>query len=36
VQLDIRDVLASVARPIQELKGFQRVILHPVESRRLR
>jgi beta-glucosidase len=36
VQLYIRDVLASVARPIQELKGFQRVFLQPGESRRLR
>jgi beta-glucosidase len=35
VQLYIRDVLASVARPMQELKGYQRVFLRPGESRRL-
>jgi beta-glucosidase len=29
VQLYIRDVAASVARPVQELKGFQRVSLDP-------
>ena len=33
VQLYIRDVLASVARPVMELKGFQRVRLRPGESR---
>jgi beta-glucosidase len=31
-QLYIRDVLASVARPIMELKGFQRVSLAPGQS----
>lgn len=31
VQLYIRDELASVARPIRELKGFQRVSLQPGE-----
>jgi beta-glucosidase len=33
VQLYIRDVLASVARPILELKGFARVALAPGESK---
>ena len=33
VQLYIRDVLASVARPVMELKGFERVQLSPGESR---
>jgi beta-glucosidase len=33
VQLYIRDVLASVARPVMELKGFQRVRLEPGQSR---
>jgi beta-glucosidase len=32
VQLYVRDVLASVARPVMELKGFQRVALSPGES----
>lgn len=32
-QLYIRDVLASVARPVQELRGFQRISLGPGESR---
>jgi beta-glucosidase len=35
VQLYIRDVLASVARPIQELRGFQRVFLRPGTSQRV-
>jgi beta-glucosidase len=35
VQLYIRDVLASVARPVLELKGFQRVFLKPGESREI-
>jgi beta-glucosidase len=35
VQLYIRDVLASVARPVQELRGFQRIRLAPGESRRV-
>jgi beta-glucosidase len=34
-QLYIRDVLASVARPVQELRGFQRVQLQPGEQRRV-
>jgi beta-glucosidase len=32
-QLYVRDVLASVARPIMELRGFSRVSLAPGESR---
>jgi len=32
-QLYIRDVLASVARPVMELKGFTRVELQPGEAR---
>lgn len=35
VQMYIRDELASVARPITELKGFQRVHLRPGEMREL-
>ncbi|HSQ22870.1 MAG TPA: fibronectin type III-like domain-contianing protein, partial [Pyrinomonadaceae bacterium] len=35
VQLYIRDVAASVTRPVKELKGFQRVALRPGEKRRL-
>ena len=33
VQLYIRDVSASVARPVRELKGFQRVTLNPYEKK---
>jgi beta-glucosidase len=33
VQLYLRDVLASVARPVMELKGFRRLSLAPGESR---
>ena len=33
VQLYIRDVLASVARPVMQLEGFQRVHLAPGEER---
>ncbi len=33
VQLYTRDLLASVARPVMELKGFQRITLQPGESR---
>ena len=33
VQLYIRDVVASVTRPIKELKGFKRVTVAPGESR---
>jgi beta-glucosidase len=35
VQLYIRDVAASVTRPVRELKGFQRVMLRAGEKRRL-
>ena len=35
VQLYIRDVAASVTRPVRELKGFQRVTLQPGARRRL-
>ena len=35
VQLYIRDTEASVARPSKELKGFEKVYLHPGESRSL-
>jgi beta-glucosidase len=33
VQLYIRDVLATVARPVMELRGFTRITLAPGESR---
>ena len=35
VQLYIRDVAASVTRPVKELKGFQRISLRPGEKRRV-
>jgi beta-glucosidase len=35
VQLYVQDVVASLTRPIQELKGFQRVTLKPGEHRRV-
>jgi beta-glucosidase len=35
VQLYIRDVVASMTRPVQELKGFQRITLQPGEKRRV-
>ena len=35
VQLYIRDELASVSRPIKELKGFQRIALNPGEQKSL-
>ncbi|HKZ66944.1 MAG TPA: glycoside hydrolase family 3 C-terminal domain-containing protein, partial [Chitinophagaceae bacterium] len=35
VQLYLRDELASVARPIKELKGFQRVSLEPGEEKEI-
>jgi beta-glucosidase len=35
VQLYIRDVAASVTRPVRELKGFQRITLRPGERRRV-
>ena len=33
VQLYIRDKVGSIARPVQELKGFERISLKPGESR---
>lgn len=36
VQLYIRDELASVARPIKELKGFQRIRLTPGEQKEIK
>jgi beta-glucosidase len=33
VQVYIRDVAASIARPVKELKGFQRVTLQPGQKR---
>jgi beta-glucosidase len=35
VQLYIRDELASVAQPVMELKGFQRVHLLPGETKKV-
>lgn len=35
VQLYIRDVVATVTRPIKELKGFQRITLQPGEKKRV-
>jgi beta-glucosidase len=35
VQLYVRDVLASIARPVQQLRGFKRVTLGPGESTRV-
>ena len=35
VQLYIRDVAASVTRPVKELKGFQRITLRPGEKKRV-
>jgi beta-glucosidase len=35
VQVYIRDVAASIARPVKELKGFQRVELKPGEKRQV-
>ncbi len=34
-QLYLRDVAASVTRPVKELKGFQRITLRPGEKRRV-
>ena len=33
VQLYIRDMVGSISRPVQELKGFERISLKPGESR---
>jgi beta-glucosidase len=35
VQLYIQDVVASATRPVQELKGFERITLGPGERRRV-
>ena len=35
VQLYIRDIAASMTRPVKELKGFQRVTLRPGEKKHL-
>jgi beta-glucosidase len=35
VQLYIRDLVATMTRPVKELKGFQRVSLRPGEKRRV-
>ena len=35
VQLYLRDPVASIARPVKELKGFQRVTLQPGEKKRV-
>jgi beta-glucosidase len=35
VQLYIRDLAASVTRPVKELKGFQRITLRPGEKRQV-
>jgi beta-glucosidase len=33
VQFYLRDPVASVVRPVKELKGFQRIVLKPGERR---
>jgi len=35
VQLYVRDLVASVTRPVKELKGFQRITLSPSQKRRV-
>jgi beta-glucosidase len=35
VQLYVKDLLASVSRPVIELKGFQKVVLKPGESKQI-
>ena len=35
VQLYLRDLVASVSRPVKELKGFQRVSLRPGETKQV-
>jgi beta-glucosidase len=35
VQLYVRDLVASVTRPVKELKGFVRAALQPGEARRI-
>jgi beta-glucosidase len=36
VQLYVRDLVASVTRPVKELKGFQKITLQPGEERVVR
>ncbi|MCC8187722.1 MAG: beta-glucosidase BglX [Bacteroides sp.] len=36
VQLYIRDVVASISRPVKELKGFEKIYLEPGESQTVR
>jgi beta-glucosidase len=36
VQLYIRDLVGSVTRPVKELRGFQRFVLQPGETRQVR
>jgi beta-glucosidase len=36
VQFYVRDLVASVTRPVKELKGFQRIILQPGEAQTVR
>ncbi|TRX62041.1 beta-glucosidase BglX [Fulvivirga sp. M361] len=36
IQLYIRDLLASVTRPVKELKGFKKVMLEPGESKTIK
>jgi beta-glucosidase len=33
VQLYVRDLVGSVTRPVKELKGFQKIMLQPGESK---
>ncbi len=35
VQLYVKDLLASVSRPVIELKGFQKIYLKPGESKQI-
>lgn len=35
VQLYVRDLVGSVTRPVQELKGFEKIMLQPGESRQV-
>ncbi len=35
VQLYIRDVVASISRPVKELKGFEKITLKPGESKKV-
>ena len=35
VQLYLRDIVASITRPVKELKGFQKIALQPGESKKV-